>query len=128
MKRPNNNMDKRCLRKLQEFPETFCPLAVLRLKALRNAGRELTEEEESRCPGCNYAIAHQMSNYCFFKFMAEHYPNNNLTDIEIAHYNSISADTVKKLEKTAIAKLKEDCDFKEILDTYGSDKIIDDSD
>jgi len=121
-------MDDRCLRKLDDFPQTYCPLAVLRLKALRNAGRELTEEEEAVLGGCPYAISHQMSNYCFFKYIAEHHPvNRSLTDIEIAHYNSISVDAVKKLESKAVNKLRQSDDFQEIMDAYQTDKIVDDN-
>lgn len=103
-------MDPRCPRKLKDFPDGFCPLAVLRLKALRNAEQELTEEEENKLPGCNWAVSHQMCGYCFFSFMAR-YADEGLSDVEIASMNSISVDTVKKIEKKALAKLKE---FKEM--------------
>lgn len=41
----NKKFDQRCPRKLDDAPDTWCALAVQRLKALRHAGRELTEEE-----------------------------------------------------------------------------------
>ena len=44
-------MDQRCPRKLDELPCEFCPLAVLRLKALRNSDKEFTEDEEAKLPG-----------------------------------------------------------------------------
>ena len=43
-----DTMDCRCPRKLKQLPRAWCPLAVLKLKALRNAERELTEEEENK--------------------------------------------------------------------------------
>lgn len=108
----DNNMDSRCPRKLKKLPCEYCPLAVLRLKALRNSDDELTEEEENLLPGCPWAINHQMSNYCFFKYSKE-YLNNPPSDKEIAHMNNISVDMVKQIEKQAMAKVKE---FKIIKD------------
>lgn len=99
-------MDERCPRKLEELPGEFCPLAVLRLKALRNNDKELTEEEEAKLPGCPWAINHQMSNYCFFKYTRE-YLNNPPSDKEIAHMNNISVETVKAVEKEALVKVKQ---------------------
>lgn len=121
-------MDKRCPRRLENFPESYCPLAVLRLKALRNAGKELTEEEESRLQGCPYSVAHQLSSYCFFKYIEQYYPAQPLADIEIAHYNSVSVDTVKKMSASAINKMRELDDFTDISDIYGDEKIVDDKD
>jgi hypothetical protein len=108
----DNKMDLRCPRKLKHLPCEYCPLAVLRLKALRNSDIELTEEEEKLLPGCPWAINHQMSNYCFFKYSKE-YLNNPPSDKEIAHMNNISVDTVRQTEKQAIVKVKE---FKIIKD------------
>jgi len=125
----NSKMDKRCPRSLGELPGSPCPLAVQRLKAIRYAGRELTEEEESKLPGCPWAVAHQLSNYCFFKYTEEFLTQEKqLSDMEIAHMCSISIDTVKKVEKKAINKLKANSGFQEISTVYGSDKIIDDKD
>jgi DNA-directed RNA polymerase sigma subunit (sigma70/sigma32) len=99
-------MDSRCPRKLEELPCEYCPLAVLRLKALRNSDKELTEEEEALLPGCPWALNHQMSNYCFFSYAAE-YLNAPPSDKEIAHMNNISVETVKEIEREAIEKIKE---------------------
>jgi hypothetical protein len=52
MPNSNDKMDKRCPRALKSMPSEWCPLAVMRLRAIRTAGRELSEEEESRLPGC----------------------------------------------------------------------------
>jgi DNA-directed RNA polymerase sigma subunit (sigma70/sigma32) len=89
------------------MPDKWCSLAVLRLKAMRNAEKEPSQEEEDVMPGCPWAIDHQMSNYCFFKFMDEYAGDKPLSDVEIASLNNISIDTVKKTEKTALAKMKE---------------------
>lgn len=98
-------MDPRCPLKLEKHPADFCPLAVMRLKALRNADKELTEEEENKLPGCPWALQSQAAGYCFFKFM-KLYGDKKLSDVEIAHLNSLSVDTVKKIEKSAIEKVK----------------------
>jgi hypothetical protein len=101
----DRKMDPRCPRKLDELPCEYCPLAVLRLKALRNADKEFTEEEEALLPGCPWAINHQMSNYCFFNYLKD-YLNESPSDKEIAHMNSISLETVKSVERSAIEKVK----------------------
>lgn len=120
MSRGDNEMDQRCPRKLQELPCEYCPLAVLRLKALRNSDKEFSEKEESMLPGCPWAINHQMSNYCFFKY-TRNYLHNPPSDKEIAHMNNISVETVKGIEKEALAKIKE---FKIIKDMDdGSDTL-----
>lgn len=108
----NNKMDKRCPRQLKELPCEYCPLAVLRLKALRNSDKELTEEEENKLPECPWAVNHQMSNYCFFKYTKD-YLSNPPSDKEIAHMNNISVETVKAVEKEALEQIK---DFKIIKD------------
>ena len=99
-------MDLRCPRKLEELPCEYCPLAVLRLKALRNSEDELTEEQEALLPGCPWAVNHQMSNYCFFNYTAE-YLTNAPSDKEIAHMNNVSVETVKGITKDALDKVKE---------------------
>lgn len=120
------SMDNRCHRQLKEMPCSYCPLAVQRLKAIRHAGRELTEEEESALPGCPWAINHQLANYCFFKFIAEFTPDDKpLSDMEIAHFCSISTETVKKVEKKGLQKMREDHDIAEIISTSGGDRIMD---
>jgi hypothetical protein len=101
----DREMDERCPRKLTELPCEYCPLAVLRLKALRNSEKELTEEEENLLPGCPWAVNHQMSNYCFFNYTKD-YLNNPPSDKEIAHMNSLSVETVKDIEKQAMDKIK----------------------
>jgi len=101
----DRKMDPRCPRKLDELPCEFCPLAVLRLKALRNSDKEFTEEEETKLPGCPWAINHQMSNYCFFNYLKD-YLNDAPSDKEIAHMNNLSVETVKSIEKKAMEEVK----------------------
>lgn len=122
-------MDSRCPRQLTTMPGTFCSLAVQRLKALRHAGKELTEEEEASCQGCPYALNHQLANYCFFKFISEFTPDDKpLSEMEIAHFLNISTDTVKRVEKKALQRMRESEAFKEVLDTADGDQIMSDSD
>ena len=116
-------MDSRCPRKLGTLPDSWCQLAVLRLKTLRNLGRELTEEEESKLPGCPWAVSHQLSCYCFFKYASE-YLDAPLSEIEIAHLNSISVETVKKTERKALNKIKDSDVVKQLKDNFGKEGIL----
>ena len=102
-KTPASKMDERCPRRLEEMPNSWCPLAVMRLKAIRNAGRELTEEEEALLPGCPWAVDHQLAHYCLFEYLAKFTSEKSVSDIELAALLNVSVDTVKKIEKTALA-------------------------
>lgn len=104
-------MDPRCPRQLENMPENYCPLAVMRLRAIRTAGRELTEEEENALPGCPWAVNSQMANYCFFKYIDEFAGEQTLSDVEVASLNCLSIDTVKKIEKEALNKIRNDESF-----------------
>jgi Zn-finger domain-containing protein len=118
-------MDERCPRSLKDMPGSFCPLAVLRLKAIRNAGRELSEEEEARLPGCSWALSHQLANYCFFQYIKEYGDGTASSDIEIASMLYLSTDTVKKVEKTSLIKMREDSKFKEIKEGLeGGESVV----
>ncbi len=107
------------------MPDTWCPLAVLRLKAIRNAGRELTEEEESMLPGCPWAVDHQLAHYCFFKYLSEFTQDKPVSDIELAALLNVSIDTIKRIEKSALSKMRDHDSFKEIK---GSELIVSDQD
>ena len=120
-------MDNRCHRGLVGPLQSFCPMAVMRLKAMRNSGRELTEEEENRLPGGPWAINDQLSNYCFFSFIADHAPEKTITDPEMAAFLGISQDTVKKVEKAALIKMRQHETFEEIVETYDGDTIMEES-
>ena len=119
-------MDKRCPRKLETMPDNWCPLAVLRLKAIRTAGRELTEEEESNLPGCPWSIDHQLANYCFFKYLAEFTSDKSISDIELAAFLNVSVETIKKIEKQALTKMKEHKNFANLK--TADEPVVSDSD
>jgi len=122
-------MDPRCPRHLPSLPSNYCPLAVQRLKAIRHAGRELTEQEESELSGCPFAVNHQLANYCFFKLIEDFIPDDkSLSEMEIAHFCNISVDTVKKIEKKAIQKMRESDVFQEIIESAEGGQIMEDSD
>ena len=126
LKQPNN-IDSRCPRQLEELPDSWCPLAVLRLKALRNAEDELSEEQEMKLPGCPWAINHQLAGYCFFKYMHLYTDNAVPSESDIAHFLNVSVDTVRKIQKDAIDKIRNTPAFKEIIDAYKDSKVVDDS-
>lgn len=117
-------MDTRCPRALDAMPDSWCPLAVLRLKAIRNAGKELSEAEEANLPGCPWAVNHQLANYCFFKFIEEYSGDKPLSDIEIASLNNLSVDTVKKTERSAILKIRESETVQSIKESHGEDLVV----
>jgi hypothetical protein len=107
-------MDDRCPRQLEEFPETWCPQAVIRLKAIRNAGRELTEEEETLLPGCPWAINCQVANYCFFQYVEHILPEKPLADVEVAGLLNVSVDVVKRTERSGLSKMRQDETIQEL--------------
>ena len=118
-------MDKRCPRKLEVLPDAWCPLAVQRLKAQRHADHELTEEEEAKLPGCKFAVASQTANYCFFRLIKNHMPDSRqLSSIEIAHLNGVSVETVHKIEKKALVKIRQSKPFEDIDKQYDNGEIL----
>lgn len=123
----DGKMDKRCPRGLQCMPTEWCPLAVMRLRAIRTAGKELSEEEESKLPGCPWAVNHQVANYCFFKYIQDFAGDKPPSDVEIASLNCLSVDAVKKTEKTAIAKIREAEQFKSLKEDLNGEGIVTES-
>lgn len=123
----DDKMDKRCPRALENMPEQWCPLAVMRLRAIRTAGRELTEEEEAKLPGCPWAVNHQLANYCFFKYIKEFAGDKPPSDIEVASLNCISVDAVKKTEKSALNKIRETEEFKDLKESMEGENIVSES-
>lgn len=122
-------MDSRCPRQLTELPCSYCPLAVQRLKALRHAGRELTEEEEEKQVGCRFAVNHQLANYCMFSLLENFLPDDKgFSEMEVAHFCNISVDTVRKTEKKAIQKMHDSSEFQEIIEVADGDQIMEDTD
>lgn len=118
-------MDKRCPKKLKHLPDTYCDLAVLKLKQLRNAGRELTEEEEATLSGCPWYCNHQQSGYCFFKYANLYLdPGNPPSDLEIAHMCAVSVDTVKSIVKDAMTKFEDSDMVKNIKENRNGESVI----
>jgi len=99
----------------------------MRLRAIRDSGRELTEEEENSLPGCAYCINSQTANYCFFKFASD-LLDKPLSDAEIAHYNNISIESVKVIEKSALNKLINSKYVKELKELLNGEGIVADRD
>lgn len=120
-------MDGRCPRQLKEMPDSFCPLAVNRLRAIRTAGRELSEEEENSLPGCCWAVNSQTANYCFFKYVDELASEQTLSDVEVAALNCLSVETVKKIEKEAMAKIKNCDEFANLRKNLEGEAIFEES-
>lgn len=124
MSKEDLKMDPRCPRSLECMPKGYCPLAVMRLRSIRTAGRELTEEEESKLPGCPWAVNHQLANYCFFKYIQEYSGDRPPSDVEVASLNCISVDTVKKTEKSALTKIRETEEFKDLKETMDGESVV----
>jgi hypothetical protein len=122
----DGKMDKRCPRGLKCLPNEFCPLAVLRLRAIRTAGKELTEEEESKLPGCPWSVNHQMANYCFFSYIQNYSGDKSPSDVEVASLNCLSVEAVKKTEKVALNKIREAEQFKSLKRDLNGESVIDD--
>lgn len=123
----NSPIDPRCPRQLTEMPTRFCELAVMRLRAIRTAGRELTEEEENNLPGCCWSCNSQTANYCFFKYIDEFASEQNLSDVEVAALNCISVDTVKKIEKEAMNKIRNKEEFASLAQNLDGESMFEQS-
>jgi len=116
MDKIKHEMDSRCPKRHECLPDTWCDLAVQRLKAIRNYTGNLSEEKEANLPGCPWAVNHQLANYCFFKLIQSHMPDHkDLSDMEIAHFCGVSIDTIKKSEKKALEKIRKSDSFEEIV-------------
>ena len=124
----NGSMDHRCPRQLSETPDSFCELAVMRLRAIRTAGKELTEEEENALPGCPWAVNSQTANYCFFKHIDEFASEQTLPDIEVAALNCLSVETVKKIEKEAMNKIRNREEFASLAKNLNGESMFEQSD
>ena len=109
-----SKMDKRCPRQLDGMLDSWCPLSVLRLKAIRNAGRELSEEEEALLPGCPWSIDHQLAHYCFFQYLAQFTSEKSISDIELAALLNVSVDVIKKIERNGLTKMRDHKSFSDL--------------
>jgi hypothetical protein len=123
----SGKMDKRCPRSLKEMPTEWCPLAVMRLRAIRTAGKELSEEEEATLPGCPWAVNHQLANYCFFQYIQNYSGDKAPSDIEIASLNCMSVEAVRKTEKTALSKIRETKQFKSLKEDLNGESVVSES-
>jgi DNA-directed RNA polymerase sigma subunit (sigma70/sigma32) len=88
----------------------------LRIKALRNSGKELSEEEESRLPGCQWAVDSQMAHYCFFAYLSEFADNKQVSDVELAALLNVSVETIKRIEKSGLLKMRDHKSFSDMKD------------
>jgi len=123
----SSDLDKRfkqkCPRKLEDLPREWCPLAVLRLKQIKNIKEEITEEVENKMPGCPFYISSQLSNYCFFVYESNNL-DHSMSDLEIANLLGISIDAVKKAEQSAINKLKDNDSLVELKGHLNGESVI----
>lgn len=124
----SSKMDQRCPRQLKEMPTSFCPLAVMRLRAIRAAGKELSEDEESKLVGCVWAVNSQTANYCFFKYVDEFSGESTLSDVEVASLNCLSIETAKKVERDALNKIRNREEFQNLRESLNGDSAFEQSD
>lgn len=122
-----NRFKTKCPRKLDQPPGTWCHLGALRMKALRSLVNEPSQEEEAGLPGCPYAISHQFSNYCWFKYESEHMKDESCSDQEAAALLGLSTETVKKTADMALDKLRKSNYVADLKKHHGKDPIVDDS-
>ena len=54
-------------------------------------------------------------------------PDRQLSDQEIAHFCNIPIEEVKKIEKKSVSKIKKSEAFKEVIDEFDGDRIMDDT-
>ena len=119
-------MDSRCPRGLTCMPTQWCELSVLRLKAIRNTNKELPESEEAKLPGCPYAINHQLAHYCFFKYLSDFTSDRSISDVELAVMLNVSVETIKKIEKSALTKMRHNSTISG-LKGDGDGQVVEDS-
>jgi len=131
----NERFKKACPIKLQALPRHwssggqklhYCPLAVMRLKAMRIAaaeGKNITQEEEEKLPGCPWAIKSQMSGYCWFVYEATLKNDACKSDVEIASMLELPAEQVKIAYASAAEKVLSDSDSGSIRDMLVSGSV-----
>jgi hypothetical protein len=77
-------------------------------------------------PGCPWAIDHQLAHYCFFQYLTEYTSEKQVSDIELAALLNVSVETIKKIEKSAIAKMRDHESFSSLKSD--GEPVITDSD
>lgn len=103
-----DNLMKRCPLRLKEFPETPCPLAVQKIKAIKY------KEEHSK-KGCQWYILHPMSCFCFFKYMELYGKNKEHIEEDIASMLLISIEEVNDTLDECKEVLIEETELKDFL-------------
>jgi DNA-directed RNA polymerase sigma subunit (sigma70/sigma32) len=64
-------------------------------------------------------------HYCFFEYLAKFTSDKQVSDIELAALLNVSVDTIKKIEKAALTKMREHKSFSELK---GDEPIVPDRD
>lgn len=117
-------MDPRCPLSLDDYPTTWCKLAVLRLKGIQNSNGNLTEAQEEKLPGCPWAIFDLYSHYCFFQYMRDKQEQPS-SEAEVSSLLGIPQPLVHEAYQSAFEKYKESDLYTDIEYSYGSDSISD---
>ncbi len=124
-------MDSRCIRRLKNLPQEFCPAAIARLRwreefdsSSGNKRKEPTEQEEANAPGCPWAVKSHQDMFCFFKAVSD--SSECYTDAQIAHMLDLKEMTIKRIRKRAMAKIADRKELKEIRDLYAGEPIVQD--
>jgi hypothetical protein len=118
------DMDERCILGLHSLPEDICYAAVRRLHAIKTAGRELTEQEISVLPGCPWAIQHQRSHYCFFKYLSDYIKESSPSEQEMAYMLHCAMQDIKSAEKSAISKIKTSDLIESLKRNFDTNEIV----
>ena len=116
MKNKTYKVDKRCPRGLKVYPkeESFCKLAVLELKKLRNSQEPISENEHSFCP---WFVNSQSAYYCFWVYMQKVLDTRKqMSETEMAHLLCTDVNDIKNIEKDALKKIKDTELYYELLD------------
>ena len=97
-----------CPRRLNNLPNSQCPLALERISALQTLDEDGKKKRESESlPGCPWYITSIEHNYCFWNLVTS--PDGKIdpfTDKEIGNILMLSPAQVDKAMVSAIAKLR----------------------
>lgn len=90
-----------CPRKLNNLPDSPCPLALVRMELIKAGKRESPD-----LPGCPYAITERRHNYCFWSLVNSD-SFGPMSSKEISKSLSLTSAQIEKAEKSAISSLKD---------------------
>lgn len=90
-----------CPRKLNNLPDSPCPLALVRMELIKAGKRESPD-----LPGCPYAITERRHNYCFWS-LADSDSFGAMSSKEISKSLSLTSAQIEKAEKSAVQSLKD---------------------